>query len=167
MERTSRIRVRRALLADASVIAGYNLLMARETEGKILDPRTARLGVEGVFEEPSRGFYLVAEQHGSLVGQCMVTFEWSDWRNGTFWWVQSVYVKEEYRSRGIFGRLFRELVREAGERKDVCGIRLYVQEDNTRAREVYRNLGMEETGYSIYEVDFTCPREPEANNYIQ
>jgi GNAT superfamily N-acetyltransferase len=150
--------IRRAAVADASVIAEHNIAMALETENLQLDPERVRLGVEALIADPAKGFYIVAERDGQLAGQLMVTFEWSDWRNGMFWWIQSVYVRLAYRQQGIYRRLYRHLLDEAESRSDVCGLRLYVSEENPVAQQVYSRLGMHAAHYRMYEVDFVLPR---------
>lgn len=137
---------------DAEAIARFNQAMALETEHKTLDPATLRRGVQRLFDEPSHGRYLVAEsEQGEVVGCLMITYEWSDWRDGQIWWIQSVYVDPGHRRRGIFKKLYhavRELGSEAG---GVCGYRLYVERDNARAQQTYASLGMEQTPYLVYE----------------
>lgn len=137
---------------DAETIARYNQAMAKETEDKSLDLDTLTAGVQRVFDEPGHGRYLVAESdEGGVVGCLMITYEWSDWRNGQVWWIQSVYVHPEHRRRGVFKKLYaavRQLGTQAG---GVCGYRLYVEQDNTRAQQTYRELGMTPTPYLIYE----------------
>jgi ribosomal protein S18 acetylase RimI-like enzyme len=107
--------------------------------------------VRAVFKDASRGFYTVALDAGEIVGQMMVTYEWSDWRNGWFWWVQSVYVREDARRQGVFRTLYREVQRQAIADPTVIGIRLYVESDNLRAQSTYRALGMSETTYGLME----------------
>ncbi|MDI6875715.1 MAG: N-acetyltransferase [Methanomicrobiales archaeon] len=148
------ITVRPAGIRDIETIAENNRAMARETEGRELDPPIVRRGVEAVIRDPARGFYLLAEHEGEVVGQCMVTFEWSDWRCGTFWWIQSVYVRGEWRRRGIFRRLFGTLAAQARSRPDVAGLRLYVRRENRAAQAAYRSAGMEETRYAMFETVF-------------
>ncbi|WP_067052811.1 GNAT family N-acetyltransferase [Methanofollis ethanolicus] len=146
--------LRRAVMADAGIIAAYNIAMAEGTEGKALDPATVGAGVEALLADPAKGFYLVAEMGGRVVGQAMITYEWSDWRNGSFWWVQSVYVHPDVRRQGIFTGIFREIEREARELSGVVGLRLYVDAENLRAQETYRHLGMDESNYLIFEREF-------------
>ena len=147
----SGIKVRPATAAEAGRIADFNRAMALETEGLALDEKTVAAGAVALIGHPDRGFYLVAEVAGAVAGCLLITYEWSDWRNKMFWWIQSVYVKPEFRGRGVYSALdekVRELAAAAG---NVCGFRLYVHRDNTRAQEVYRSLGMEETKYLLFE----------------
>lgn len=136
---------------DAEVLAEYNLLMAQETESKSLDPETVLAGVLGVFDDPGRGRYLVARKEHQIVGQLLVTLEWSDWRNGEIWWIQSVYVHPEHRGQGVFRELYRAISKEAESRKDVVGLRLYVEYENEAAKQVYESLGMRAGGYLVME----------------
>ena len=145
------IAVRAATRADADTLAQFNRAMADETEDKALDPETVRNGVEALFDDPSRGFYLVAEAEGRLVGSLMITTEWSDWRNGRFWWIQSVYVRPDARRRGVYRALHRAVRRRARDAAEVCGLRLYVDRGNEAARDTYEALGMTETAYRLYE----------------
>lgn len=148
------ISIRPATPSDARVLAKFNALMAKETENRELDPSLLQAGVDSLFQDPSRGLYYVAESGGTIVGQLMVTYEWSDWRNGTFWWIQSVYVEQAFRGKGVFKTLYRYIESLAKDRKDVCGLRLYVEHDNTAAKETYASLGMKKTPYEMYEIDF-------------
>jgi ribosomal protein S18 acetylase RimI-like enzyme len=150
------MRIRGATAADAEVIASYNAAMALETEHKRLDLAVLRAGVEGAIRQPESAQYYLADVGGRVVGQLMVTFEWSDWRNADFWWIQSVYVHPDFRSRGVFKALYRHaetLARQAG----ACGLRLYVERDNTVAQAAYRRLGMTDAGYLVYETDWSTP----------
>jgi GNAT superfamily N-acetyltransferase len=144
--------IRRATPADEGVLVTFNAALAWETENKRLDPGVLTTGVRAVLADPARGFYTVAERAGEVVGQVMVTFEWSDWRNGWFWWVQSVYVREDARREGVFRALFRDLLRQAGADPGVIGLRLYVERENARARQTYRDLGMAESPYLVYDL---------------
>lgn len=148
------ILVRAAAPDDAPHLAAFNIAMALETEQVVLDEATVLAGVHGLFDRPAYGFYLVAEINGEVAGGLMVTPEWSDWRNGVFWWVQSVYVRPPYRGQGVYRALYDEVRRRAREHGEVCGIRLYVEKDNRRAQSVYRKLGMEETPYRMFEESF-------------
>lgn len=151
------MRLRQATPDDAAVVARFNTLMARETEHHVLDPPLILAGVTAVLTEPAKGVYFLAEIDGAPVGQLLITYEWSDWRNGNFWWLQSVYVQAEFRGRGVFKALFAHVRRLARTRPDVCGLRLYVEQGNARAKEVYQRLGMKPSGYDLLEWDFTRP----------
>ncbi|MEP0822153.1 MAG: GNAT family N-acetyltransferase [Ignavibacterium sp.] len=153
------IQVRQATLEDAPLIAQYNAFMALETENRVLDQETLRKGVESVLADPSAGLYYLAEIDGRVAGQLMVTYEWSDWRNGMFWWIQSVYVREEYRKKGVFKALYRFVESQARSKPDVCGLRLYVEHENARAKHIYEKLGMKKTPYELYELDFVLGKE--------
>ena len=149
-----KIIVRKARPADAATITEFNRLMAEETEHRSLDGTVLRAGVNALLEDESKGLYYVAETDGGIVGQLMITYEWSDWRNGNFWWIQSVYVKQEFRGKGVFKSLFEHVKGLAKLRSDVCGLRLYVEENNIRAKKTYEGLGMKKTHYEMYEIDF-------------
>ena len=136
---------------DAETIAGFNRAMALETEGRGLQAERSLAGAQRLLRDPALGFYLVAEREGAVVGSLMVTYEWSDWRNGHFWWIQSVYVVPHARRSGVFRALYRH-VREMVQRDaNVCGLRLYVETSNARAQATYASLGMERTHYLVYE----------------
>lgn len=152
------IVVRRAALDDARAIALHNAAMAAETESITLDPERTLRGVEAVLRDPAKGFYLLAETDGAIAGQLMITFEWSDWRNGVFWWLQSVYVRPEHRRQGVFNCLYRAMREEAEKSGGVCGIRLYVESANQRAQQTYERLGLSRAHYQMYEVDFVIER---------
>jgi ribosomal protein S18 acetylase RimI-like enzyme len=139
--------------ADAEVIAECCVAMALETENLRLDPATVRRGVEAVFQDQQKGFYLVAELEGAVAGQMMVTYEWSDWNNGMRWWIQSVYVRPPSRRRGVYSGLFHYLRKLARDNGAVCSMRLYVHRENRVAQAVYRKLEFEETQYLLYELD--------------
>jgi len=143
--------IRRATTDDAETIVRFNRQMAEETEDKRLDPATVRNGVRAVFDGADRGFYLVAEREEAVVGALLVTYEWSDWRNGWFWWIQSVYVQPEARRTGVYRALHRAVRRRARAADEVCGLRLYVERGNAAARTTYEALGMTEASYRMYE----------------
>ena len=128
--------------------------MALETEDKGLNLEALRGGVQTLLKDDSLGFYLLAENGGKVVGQLMVTTEWSDWRNAHFWWLQSLYVVPEYRRQGVFRLLYRQVCEQAQAAGNVCGLRLYVERDNHRAQQAYVNLGMAHSHYDMYEVEF-------------
>jgi ribosomal protein S18 acetylase RimI-like enzyme len=147
------ITIRQAGLADRTIIAEFNLLLAKESEGLSLEPACVQAGVDAVLKDPAKGVYYVAEAGGAVIGQTMITYEWSDWRNGNLWWIQSVYVKPEFRGQGVFRRLFEHVRALASQQKDVPALRLYVHEDNKRACRSYEKLGMSRTKYEVFEID--------------
>ena len=147
--------VRRAGPEDVPALVAANVAMALETEGKALDPGLVEQGVRGLMERPEAGFYLVVGDGPTPAGSLMVTPEWTDWRNGWFWWIQSVYVAPAWRGRGVYRALHQEVERRARAAGRVVGLRLYVERENTGARQVYARLGMEETSYRLYEVPLT------------
>ena len=139
-------------------MAGFNSRMAWETEKRRLDLERVRQGVAALLSDPAKGTYFLAEgqQDGTITvaGQLLITYEWSDWRNGNFWWIQSVYVAEEFRGRGVFRALFNHVHTLAKGRKDVCGLRLYMDAQNQTARQTYERLGLKQTDYELFEIDF-------------
>jgi GNAT superfamily N-acetyltransferase len=143
--------VRPARPGDADVIIAFNRLMAAETEGKNLDPDILAAGVAAMLRDPNKGRYFVAEKDGRIVGQLGVTLEWSDWRNGNFWWIQSVYVAQDARRHGVFRKLYEHVLQEARQAVNVIGVRLYVEHDNQIAQATYRKMGMVMTGYQVME----------------
>jgi len=152
--------VRTARAADLETIADFNVAMALEAEHKRLDPDTVRRGVAAALADPAKGRYFIAERDGQVVGQLMITFEWSDWRNGVFWWIQSVYVHPQARQSGVFTALFRHLEAQAKSQPGVCGLRLYVEDGNTRAQATYRRCGMADGGYRVMEIDYSDAVRP-------
>lgn len=146
-----KIVIRYAKIDDVDAIVKFNLEMAYETEGITLSIEKLIDGVKAVFDDTTKGFYVVAECDNKPVGQALVTYEWSDWRNALFWWIQSVYVLPEYRGAGIFRSIF-TYIRSLAESSNVCGIRLYVERNNHIAKSVYEKLGMEESHYDLYEL---------------
>ena len=156
------LRVRAAEKRDADAIAAFNAAMALETEHKTLDSAVLRAGVDAVLADARHGFYLIAECGGSVAGCLMITYEWSDWRNGQWWWLQSVYVREEFRRHGVFRALYDEVERRLGATADAIGLRLYVERENARAQRTYQSLGMDETGYRLYEKTLRTSRAGDA-----
>lgn len=146
--------IRHATSRDRDMIASFNVAMAKETENKKLDPDIVRSGVAALIDNPDRGFYLVATHNDSPVACLLVTFEWSDWRNAMFWWIQSVYVDHAHRRQGVFRRLHAEVARLAQQHGGICGLRLYVERENEAAKCTYRSRGMTETHYRIFEQEF-------------
>ena len=150
--------IRRAEAEDASVVADFNVALAAESEALALDPARVARGVAACLTDPTKGFYLLAEQDGAPIGQTMVTYEWSDWRDGVFFWIQSVYVRPERRGHGVFRALYEAVLASARARGDVAGVRLYVHHDNVRAQAVYAAVGMEAAPYQMFELDFVLTR---------
>jgi ribosomal protein S18 acetylase RimI-like enzyme len=146
--------LRLATMADIDALAQNHRAMALETENKTLDTLVTLRGTRAVLDDSSKGFYLIAERAGEMVGQLLITFEWSDWRSGVFWWIQSVYVVPHARRTGVYRALHDYVLTEARKAKDVCGVRLYVDKDNRQAQSTYRAMGMQPAHYDIYEVDF-------------
>jgi len=154
--------VREGLWSDLDHLIEFNAAMALETEGKLLDRDRLRSGAKAVLASRSRGVYVVGEsregvQESRVIGQLLITYEWSDWRNANFWWIQSVYVHPDWRKRGVFRALYEYVMQQAESRSDVCGIRLYVEQDNANAMAVYDKLGLRPTPYRVIEVDFVLP----------
>jgi GNAT superfamily N-acetyltransferase len=147
------VTIRPARPDDRETLVAYNAALARETEGKALDPDTLARGVAAALADPDRLRYWVAEwtRDAAVIGQAAVTPEWSDWRAGWIWWLQSVYVREDARGAGVFRALLEHIRAEARARGDVVGLRLYVEEENSRARAAYESLGLHPGGYLVYE----------------
>lgn len=146
------ITIRDATPSDASTIAEFNCRLASESEDKQLDPETVGKGVDALLMDTRRGRYFVAcSADGKVIGQLMHTFEWSDWRNGDIWWLQSVYVHADFRRQGVFRKLNQHLEQLAESTPGVVGLRLYVENENARAQETYRSLSFTEPGYRVME----------------
>ncbi len=145
------LAIRRAVLADAGAISRFNQAMALETEGKSLIPERVDAGVLRLLGDPALGFYVVAASGDDIVACLLVTHEWSDWRNGLFWWIQSVFVAAVWRRQGVYSSLYEHVQELAAADPQVCGFRLYVEKDNVVAQQAYAALGMAATDYLIYE----------------
>ncbi|MEO0652151.1 MAG: GNAT family N-acetyltransferase [Planctomycetota bacterium] len=148
------VSVRSATPADADRIADWQVQMARETEDRALDRERVGRGVARCLADPIKGRYLVAELDGEPVGSLLLTTEWSDWRDGWFWWIQSVFLAPAARGHGVYKAMQAKVVADAQADPDVRGVRLYVEEENAHARRVYAALGFENTSYRLYEIDF-------------
>jgi GNAT superfamily N-acetyltransferase len=153
-----KITIRNAKVTDAKTIAAFNYSIAAETEHIELDRKRLLRGVKKLLNDDSKGFYILAEVGGRVAGQLMITYEWSDWRCATFWWIQSVYVPKEFRGAGVFKQLYRYIEKRARKNKSVCGLRLYVERGNSRAQQTYEHLGMNKADYNMYEIDFVIKR---------
>ncbi|MYB35251.1 MAG: GNAT family N-acetyltransferase [Gammaproteobacteria bacterium] len=143
--------IRRATKEDVAQITRFNVNIAQETENLALRQEIVESGVTKLLNNPELGFYLVAESDSRIIGSLMITTEWSDWRCGQFWWIQSVYVLSDFRRIGLYGRLYSKVKELAEMDENVCGFRLYVEKDNTVAQEAYRKYGMHKTAYHLYE----------------
>ena len=161
MSSLGNIQIRSATILDVEIISGFNAALARETEARILDAHLLKAGVDSVLRDPRKGWYAVAEERSDagplkIIGQILVTFEWSDWRNGYFWWLQSLYVEQHVRQQGIFRLLYEYVVEQAQVNSErVCGFRLYVEQDNHSAQEAYAHIGFSKTPYQMHEIDFS------------
>lgn len=159
MRQETKVTARKATVSDIGTLVRFNSSMAEETEGKKLSPAVLTAGVRSVFDDPSKGFYVLAEADGSPVGALLITPEWSDWRNAHYWWVQSVYVEPAYRRRGIYRVLHRYVEELASAAGNVGGLRLYVHSKNSTAKAVYEKLGMVKSRYEFFEsIDLTTPK---------
>jgi len=158
MDLPHQLTVRSATRDDVESLVAFSAAMAWETEQRRLDEARLREGTLSLLRTPSLGFFMVAEVRDSdrprLIGQLMITYEWSDWRNGVFWWIQSVYVDPPWRRRGVFRQMHKAVIASAKAAPDVCGVRLYVEQDNQTAQSVYRRLGLSPSAYKVYEQDF-------------
>ena len=148
------MKIRKARTSDAAIIAEFNRKLAWETEKLRLIPSVVDRGVRALLKDAAKGTYFLAEEGDVVVGQLLITYEWSDWRNGNFWWLQSVYVANEFRQSGMFRALFHHVQKLARSRRDVCGLRLYVEKNNHRAHRAYERLAMKYTHYEMYETSF-------------
>ena len=148
------VDIRDASIDDAATIAEFNAALASESEDKSLDRSVLESGVRRLLRDPVRGRYFIAESGGRMVGQTLITYEWSDWRDGWLWWIQSVYVHPDHRRTGVFRRLYGHIEALAKNSGEVVGIRLYVERENARAQDTYRSLGMRHTGYRVMETEF-------------
>ncbi len=148
---SDQLSVRKAFESDFETLVQFNIAMALETEQKHLSRSKIESGVKRLFQKPEYGFYLVAEADRRIVGSLMVTKEWSDWRNGLFWWIQSVYVLPEYRRRGVYRSMYQKVGKMAKNHPEVCGSRLYVERENFAAQQTYTRLGMSKTHYIMFE----------------
>ena len=144
------INIREASINDIRILAQNNQALARETENIQLHSEIVFAGVSNALQREDC-HYFVAELNGEVVGQTMITYEWSDWRNGVMWWIQSVYVKPEHRKKGVFRSLFKHIEHLAKNHSDVKALRLYVMGNNLSGKITYKNLGMQDSGYIVYE----------------
>lgn len=145
------MQIRRATEKDTPTLIEHNILLAKESENESLNPSIVKQGVTSLFSHPEKGFYLVAEEENKVIGQLMITFEWSDWRNTDIWWIQSVYISQQYRKQGVYTALFEEIKKQA-KNKNIPILRLYVHKGNTSAQHVYEKRKMIKGTYIFYEI---------------
>ena len=145
------IKIRKAKSSDSEHIVELQLKMAQETEGLELNREVVSKGVCGVFQEPARGTYWVAEEKGEILAVLLAIPEWSDWRNGTVLWIHSLYVVPEARGRGVFKKLYLNLKKQVEQSPELVGLRLYVDKQNKSAKKIYEKLGMSRDHYELYE----------------
>jgi ribosomal protein S18 acetylase RimI-like enzyme len=148
--------IRPGRLDDVERLVAFSQAMALETEGRRLDTDRLQRGTRALLNSTVHGFFMVAErpQTNQVVGQLMITYEWSDWRNALFWWIQSVYVEQAWRRQGVFRSLHAKVIERAKADPGVCGVRLYVESENRIAQEVYRKVGLKPSSYAVFENDF-------------
>jgi ribosomal protein S18 acetylase RimI-like enzyme len=142
--------IRKAIIDDAESIAKNNVVLANESESQKISYETTLNGVKSLINNPNRGFYIVAENNSNIIGQLMITFEWSDWQNKNIWWLQSIYVKDIFRYKGVFKKLLQQIKKLALE-NDVSLLRLYVFKENKSAINVYKKLGFKKSFYHFFE----------------
>ncbi len=145
------IRIRQAQQEDMNIIIDFQMLMADESEGIRLDPAVLEAGVRAVFDDDQKGTYFVAESEGRVIASLMITREWSDWRNGTVWWIQSVYVDKAFRGQGVYREMYAYLQDIVMQDESIRGLRLYVDMRNLPAVAVYGALGMDGEHYRVFE----------------
>ena len=145
------ISIRKALPEDASTIVDFQIKMAQETENLVLEAKKLMPGTLAVFDDASKGTYYVAVKGDEVIGCLLTTYEWSEWRNGTVLWIQSVYILEEYRGQKVFRKMY-EHIQQIVEQNDAYkGIRLYVEKGNKKKKKVYTALGMDGEHYRMFE----------------
>jgi ribosomal protein S18 acetylase RimI-like enzyme len=145
------ISIRKSTVKDIPILAEFQQLLAAETENVKLDAAIVQKGLQALFDDPSKGVYYIAESEKEIIGCHLITYEWSDWKNGMVWWLQSVYVKAAYRKRGVFRFMYDNLVTQIRQEKGIIGLRLYVDKSNVKAQEVYRSIGMNGDHYTVFE----------------
>lgn len=155
MMSSSTIHVQEAERNDLEIIVRFNEMLASESEHKKLDHEIVMSGVREALNDPNKCRYFMARIDGDVVGQMMITLEWSDWRNGYFWWIQSVYVEQDFRRHGVFRTLYQHVGDLARKEKNICGLRLYVHKENEHALQTYKNLGMSVTDYLLCEEEWS------------
>ncbi len=145
------VGIRIATISDLETMVAFNIALAKETEAKDLEPKVVRRGVQVALEQEGLARYFIAESDSRAIGQTMLTSEWSDWRAGAFWWIQSVYVEPNFRGQGVFASIYRHIETLANNDDNCCGLRLYVELENRGAMRTYEKLGMRPARYQFYE----------------
>lgn len=145
------IKIRKGKKSDSGSIVDFQIRMAKETEQIDLEREIVKKGVDAVFKDPTKGIYFIAESDNRVIASLMITFEWSDWRNGNVYWIQSVYVLPEFRKHGVFKSIYQHVKDIVKNDKNVTGLRLYVDKTNVNARKVYEALGMDDEHYQLFE----------------
>ena len=145
------ISIRPSRYSEIDAIADFQIRLAQETENIVLDKQLVSTGIEALFADPAKGIYYVAEFQDEIIGCFLITYEWSDWRNGMVWWLQSVYVAESVRKQGVFKKVYEYLIDTISSDPTIIGLRLYVDKSNTRAQKVYQSLGMNGDHYTVFE----------------
>ena len=148
------MKITQPSIKDVNNLVDFNIKMAKETENKILNKKIDTKGVSEVLNDTTLGYYVIAKNKNTILGSLMITYEWSDWRNGMFWWIQSVYVEKEYRKQGVYKKMYSYIKDKALKDSACTGIRLYVEQENKIAQSVYKKLEMKETHYKLFEIDF-------------
>ncbi|VVB59669.1 Acetyltransferase (GNAT) family protein [uncultured archaeon] len=143
------MKIRTAKIRDAEAITTYNISLAKESENIPLNPDTVLVGVKALLSDKNKGFYLVAEENDTIIGQLMITYEWSDWRNKSIWWIQSVYVQKEWRKKGVFTKLL-DYIKQKARKQGVVLLRLYMHRQNKSAQKVYKKSGWKQEPYEVY-----------------
>jgi len=145
------ISIREAKEKDISILIDFQQRLANESEGVKLDGTILHAGLQAMFDDPAKGIYYVVEDGEEIIGCHLITYEWSDWRNGLIWWLQSVYVKESHRKKGIFKMMYDNILRIIKADSNLIGLRLYVDKTNARAIKVYESMGMDGSHYTVFE----------------
>ena len=146
-------KIRNATRTDIPHIVRFNAAMALETENIVLETDILTSGVTALMKDPEKGFYIVAETESEIRACLLITYEWSDWRNGLFWWIQSVYVEKQYRKAGLFKLMYNHIRDLIDKKQTIVGLRLYVDQENVNAQKVYESMGMSKTNYQLYEFE--------------
>lgn len=144
-------KIRKAYNTEIDTLVSFQLAMAKETEELELDSIKLKNGMQAVFDDPTKGCYFVAEKDGEIAGSLLITYEWSDWRNAQVWWIQSVYVRKNFRKQGIYKSLYHHIVNIVNNDDSIAGIRLYVDTTNKTAQKTYEKLGMDGGHYQMFE----------------